>query len=419
MKKKINKVTTVIGMLFLMSVNAQEQQVSSLLSNIGLGTTFSEATIAERAQGDLSVVGNNNVETVTFANPALLSDLQFTSFGGAFQVHSANVKSQGLDFNSSNVTLSNISFGVPLGTKGGFALGLRINSAVGFNVDSENYYNTGNGAVNHVYAGFGYEVFKNFSLGIQSNVYFGEITKQQVVSDIQVPTVYDQVYNVSGFATKIGAQYKLKVSEKLMAQIGAYGVLDHSVTAEGVASFYEALDVGENTYVIADSATNSDISGSQENKFKSVLGLGIGAQNKWFTGISYESQGATEYNGNVFNQMTNSSIPVAFESRSKISLGGYIIPKKYALKNYLNRVVYRAGFKYEKTGLVLNNESLNNLGMSFGLGLPIGKRISYANFTVELGQLGDFSKNSYQEQYINFGINFSLSDKWFEKRLIR
>lgn len=419
MKQNLNNVVVVIVMLFIVSVKAQEQQVSSLLSNIGVGTTFSEATMAEKAQGDLSVIGNNNIESATFANPALLSDLFFTSFGGAVQVLTTNVTTQDGNFKNSATTLSNLSFGVPLGNKGGFVLGLRAHSAVGYEVSTDDFYNHGSGGVNHVYAGLGYEVFKNFSLGAQANIYFGEITKMQVFKNVQKSSVYDETYNVKGFATKIGAQYKLNISEKVTAQLGAYGVLGHKLTASGNSRFYEAFQSDENTFDMIALPTTNSLSGTQENQFKSVVGLGLGATNHWFAGLSYENQGATEYSGNAFSQTNNSNVPVSFETRSKISLGGYIIPEKYALKNYFNRVVYRAGFKYENTGIMLNNESLKNIGMSFGLGLPIGKRISYANFTVELGKLGDFSKNNYEEEYINFGVSFSLSDKWFEKRLIR
>ncbi|MGY5355951.1 hypothetical protein [Wenyingzhuangia sp. IMCC45467] len=419
MKQNLSNIVVGLVTLFFVSAKAQEQQVSSLLSNIGLGTTFSEATIAEKAQGDLSVVGNNNYEAATFANPALLSDLQFTSFSGAFLVQSTNVTSQDANFKNSKTTLSNLSFGIPLGVKGGFGLGLRIHSAVGFEVDTDNFYNHGSGGVNQVYAGIGYEIFKNFSLGAQANVYFGEITKTQAFKNVQKSTVYDETYNVKGLATKIGAQYRISITEKVRGQIGAYGVLGHELTATGNARFYEAIQSDVNTFSMIALPVSSGLSGTQENQFKSVIGVGLGTVNNWFAGVSYENQAATEYSGNVFNQTNNTDIPVSFESRSKISLGGYIIPKKYALKNYFNRVVYRAGFKYESTGIVLNNESLKNIGMSFGLGLPIGKRISYANFTLEVGKLGDFSKNNYQEEYINFGVNFSLSDKWFEKRLIR
>ena len=46
---------------------------------------------------------------------------------------------------------------------------------------------------------------------------------------------------------------------------------------------------------------------------------------------------------------------------------------------------HRAGVRYEKTGLVINDESKNEFGISFGVGLPLGNRISSANFGFEIG----------------------------------
>ena len=418
MKQNLNNVVVIILMLFAGDLVAQEeqQQVSSLLSNVGLGTTLSEATVAEKAQGDLSVVSNNNSEVLSFTNPALLSDLQLTTFGLSLQSLSAKVKTTDSNFKSGAVSVSNVSFGVPLGLKGGFAAGVRTHSAVGYEVDTNDFYNKGRGGVNQIYVGIGYEVYKGLSLGIQGNIFFGQTTKKQVFRGVQKATVYDEVYNTTGIAAKIGAQYKFILTEKIQANIGAYGIINNKIKASGNSNFYEAIESDKNSFSQISTPVSTSLSGAQKNPFKSVFGAGLGTANYWFAGISLETQGAVSYTGNVFNKGLSSS--VSFKSSSKLSLGGYIIPKKYALKNYLNRVVYRAGLKYQNTGIVLNNETIKNIGMSFGVGLPVGKRVSYANITLELGKLGNFSKNKYQENYINVGVNFTLSDKWFNKRVI-
>jgi hypothetical protein len=78
--------------------------------------------------------------------------------------------------------------------------------------------------------------------------------------------------------------------------------------------------------------------------------------------------------------------------------------------------VYRAGIKYEKTGLVINSESINDRGVTFGLGFPITGSFSNVNFGFELGKKGTTKANLIQENYANFSVSFSLNDKWFEKR---
>ncbi len=426
MKRNLNSI--IFALITLLCVNAysQEQQVSSLLSNYGLGVKFSEATIVEKSQGDLSAVGNNNEEVISIANPALLSDLKLTSFSMSLQALGANVKSINADFQSTSVSLSDISIGIPLGKKGGISAGLRIDSAIGFEIENDEFYNFANGSVNHIYAGLGYQIYKGLSLGIQVNQYFGKIDKRRAFREVQHATVSDYNYNVKGTATKIGVQYRKYVFAKgIEARIGAYGVLAYNVSATGTFRTYLATETGDRIFTEITSEDENNVKGVEKNAFKSVFGIGLGKTNNWFVGLSYENQAAVSYEGQIFNEtlrsgsgINTSILKAGFEDRNKISLGGYIIPKKYALKKYFNRVSYKAGLKYEKTGLTLEDNSVKNIGISFGLGLPVGKRISYANISFELGRIGDFSENKYQEEYFNIGVNFSLSDKWFNKRVI-
>jgi hypothetical protein len=79
-------------------------------------------------------------------------------------------------------------------------------------------------------------------------------------------------------------------------------------------------------------------------------------------------------------------------------------------------VVYRAGLHYEKTGLNINNESINEFGISFGLGLPVGSFFSNANLGFEIGKRGTTNSNLIQENFVNFQLSLSLNDRWFRKR---
>lgn len=65
---------------------------------------------------------------------------------------------------------------------------------------------------------------------------------------------------------------------------------------------------------------------------------------------------------------------------------------------------------------MLKNESINDYGMTFGLGLPVG--LSKINIGFELGKKGTTTQNLIQENYFNLNIGLSLSDLWFRKREI-
>ena len=79
-------------------------------------------------------------------------------------------------------------------------------------------------------------------------------------------------------------------------------------------------------------------------------------------------------------------------------------------------MVYRAGFRYENTGLVIKDKSIEDYGMNFGLGLPLG--YSKIDLGFEIGVRGTQYYNLIRENYFNISVGLSLSDKWFKKRKI-
>jgi hypothetical protein len=141
------------------------------------------------------------------------------------------------------------------------------------------------------------------------------------------------------------------------------------------------------------------------------IGAGIGKPRSWFVGGEY-----TAINSSKFFNPLYSSLTTKYEDGYNVSLGGFFIPRYNSFNNYYKRVVYRAGLYYEKTGLNINNESINEFGISFGLGLPVGDFFSNANLGFEIGKRGTTKNNLIQENFVNFQLSLSLNDRWFQKR---
>jgi hypothetical protein len=144
---------------------------------------------------------------------------------------------------------------------------------------------------------------------------------------------------------------------------------------------------------------------------KLSLGLGLGENKKWLIG----SEITFTQNKNLVNRFSDNT-NVSFENATRLALGGYYIPKYDSFSSYIERIVYRAGFKYENTGLILNNESIKDYGMNFGLGIPLG--FSKVDLGFEFGKRGTTTKNLIEENYFNISIGLNLSAKWFERRKI-
>lgn len=413
---KIDK--TLIALL-LFVITTQAQQTNSLLSNIGLGTQFSEATISQRALGGLSVVDNTIVNTISVANPSLLSQLRLTSFGVEVQARGGKVSQGDFSYNHSASSFSNLFIGIPLGKFGAVAGGIRAHSAVGYTVSSESLYLKADGGVNQIYGAYGVKVYKGLSLGVQASYYLGKTDRFRATRS-QLAAVDNEAYNVSGYSYKFGLDYKYTINDKLTAFAGTYTQFENTISASGSKFFYLGIETFEDNFIPRrpSEIEETKISGTYTSPMKNVLGLGLGQNEKWFVGLSYLRQSAQKYTGTAFQQSFEGDLGIGFENKSEYKFGGYFIPKKYSIKNYLERITYKVGAAYKNTGLTLNNNSVKDMSLTFGFGMPVGKRASLLNFSMELGKLGDASKNNYQEEYLNLGLSFTLADKWFKKRVI-
>ena len=103
------------------------------------------------------------------------------------------------------------------------------------------------------------------------------------------------------------------------------------------------------------------------------------------------------------------------------------MPKVNSISSYWERVTYRAGIRFEDTGLLIKGSSnsdftkIKDFGISFGLGLPL-RDLSNLNLGIEYGKKGSTINNLIQENYFNFKVSLSLNAignlAWFVKRKI-
>src|SRR5690606_35510693 len=151
---------------------------------------------------------------------------------------------------------------------------------------------------------------------------------------------------------------------------------------------------------------------------RTTVGLGFGEDKKWFMGAEYSFQQFSDFE-NRFLGLDN----VTYNNASTYAFGGYWIPDHTALTGYFKRVVYRAGLRYDKSGLEVNNKEINNFGITFGLGLPLSGApldtyFSNLNLGFELRRMGTTDANLIEESYLKINIELYLNDKWFQKRKI-
>jgi hypothetical protein len=232
-------------------------------------------------------------------------------------------------------------------------------------------------------------------------------------------TKYKTESNVDGFSLNAGVQYKTTLKNKLNLHIGGAFEFGNEINAEGNEYLYSVIL--SNSESPRDTILNKKSDGKLKSPLKTTLGVGIGKQDKWYAGVDYSFQNALELKGDVFDNFSKTD----YDNYSKVSVGGFYTPKINSITSYWERVTYRAGFKFENTGLLVDSSgngtdftSIKDFGISFGIGLPVTKQLSSLNFGFEFGKRGKATKGLVEENYFNFRLSLSLNDKWFNKRQI-
>lgn len=404
-----------VGLFILIAgVTVAQEGTTSPYSYYGIGTLKFRGTVENRSMGGLGVFSDSI--HLNLQNPASYSGLRLVNFSVGGSHKASTQKNETASQNTSTTTLDYIAMGIPMG-KFGMGFGVIPYTAVGYDFNSElpdglTQYE-GSGGLNKAYLSLGYQVTPELSLGVDANYNFGKIenTATTQKNNLQYGTRIFNRSDILGFSFNFGAMYKRMVTEKLEFTGSVTFTPGTSFTSENYRRIatVSILPVGIFT-VDEREITVADTDFTFPSQF--TVGAGIGAPKHWALGVEYTNQKTSNFTNRSFN-IDN----ITYENASKFRLGGFYIPNYNSFGNYFKRVVYRAGARFEQTGLNVNGQDINEFGISFGLGLPVGRLFSNANLGFEIGRRGTTDFGLIQENFFNTFISFSLNDRWFEKRL--
>ena len=411
----IKKVLFSICMLISLVSNAQEGTASPY-SFFGIGDVRFKGTVENRSMAGLSIFRDSI--HMNLQNPALNSGLKYTTFtiGGTFAA--SNLKNYAQESKAQRTTLDYLAFALPA-KKAVFTFGLMPFSSVGYSIRNINTSNTnvnqyqGKGGINKAFVGFGYKVSKAISIGADFQYNFGEIstTSIEAIQGIQFSSREKNVSTVNGvnFNTGIAYQSKINKNISLFSSLSYSPEAKLSLSNERVFATIQYSALGVEAVVEELTPINQDSKLTLPSKF--TAGIGFGDLKKWVIGTELTFQDNSNFT-NRFNDINN----VKFENATKFTLGGYYVPNFNSYNKYFNRVTYRGGYRYEKTGLVVNNETINDSALTLGLGMPLRGTFSNINIGLELGSRGTRKAGLIKENYTNVNISLSLNDQWFQKR---
>jgi len=423
------------------AVSAQRTN-SSPYSYFGVGEEFNPLTIEQSAMGGIGVAFSH-YKYLNFTNPAAYANLRYTTYSFGVLNNDLTVDDGNVSQTSNATSLSYFTLAFPLGAKAGMSFGVQPVSTVGYSLfnsvldsngdTSEISTFSGNGGVSRFYGSFGIKITKELSLGVEADLSFGKVDNSIANQRQNVPlaTKFKENKQVRGGSVTLGAQYKKQLKNKLEISAGASIKLGNDLKVSGSSHTYSLSFTSSGSEIIKDTLSFigadgiakkiQSIDGKYRLPTKTNFGIGMGKLDKWYVGVEYENQNAIETLG--FSNTSN--LAYNYGNSNRISLGGFYLPKINSISSYWSRVTYRAGIRFENTGLKVDGSGLNtnftpidDIGISFGLGLPL-KQLSSLNLGFEYGKKGTTANSLIQENYFNFRLGLSLTDtNWFQKRKI-
>lgn len=396
---------------------------------------------------DNIALGRNGVayrfeSNYNFTNPASLSALKHSAFNVGAYVDAGRLKSQSVSQKLNNAGFNYISLGVPLAKiKGGAAFGLLPFSDIGYNITNikdssgisvRNEFE-GNGGLSKFNLGFGIQVHRYLSLGLNYGYVFGQVleTQRRRYPGSRYMTSYSDQNNVflNGHQLNLGAQLHIQSDSGLQHILGISLSNKTRLSGEQNRTLTTYTEYFTGTEILWDTLLHYQDKKAEIQLPSSLsVSYSVGAQEKWQVHAGYSLSNWSKYqNLNGDNG--------GFGNDQKFSLGFFICPKPVfdktiknnKVKNYLKSIRYSAGIHHSTGYIQAFDTKIGESGVTAGLGFPFtkvhkkpdGTRVTITSrifLTGEYVRRGTLSNQLIREDFFRLTLGLNFSDSWFNKR---
>jgi len=409
-----------------LSINLVAQTgINSPYSRYGLGQLNGESlNTASMGMGGLSLAIHDPT-SLNPANPASYGSLDSASF--LFEIGVAGnfttIKTSALSETGYDATLSYIFAGFPVTRWWKSGVGIMPYSKIGYNVEVlvevPNFSIVahsfkGEGGLNQVFWGNGFNVTNNLRAGVDITYLFGQSSRSSMVyypdSVFIFGTKVESKIRGGGFIFDYGIQYDINLNNTTQATIGVTYANKFNLNA--TRSFLSTTITGgygdEVEYVKDTIEYISDAKGTIVIPQRFGLGFVIKKQDNWLFGVDLEWQNWEEFAVyDVADTLSNSF---------HVTVGGEFKPKHSNISSLFKRMTYRAGIRYNQSYLKFGENRISEFGISFGIGLPMRKSKTAVDLGMEIGKRGTTENLLIQENFVNFTLGISIQEHWFHKR---
>jgi len=438
-----------LGLMFCFNVAFSQSDLTSPYSIFGPGVTNQRQSVSQFGMGGTGVALTDPYK-MNLINPAATAyyfePIFETSGKGNISTFETNVD----QFDNRNFEINNLSLSFPIKRgKWSLNIGLVPFTSVGYDVfvfeESDEVGNylanySGDGGISQGYFGTGINVYQKIdtannvtalALGGQLNYNFGTITNQRRLS-------YLNDFDALGFEDtesilirdvtfEIGVHGETNIKKKTIINPSYIKFLFGAVY-----TFGNDVNAEQNRYANSFRLFPNGASQVQDTIVSSVRQKGsIYLPSAFTAGTAFDFvnrkrmrfRWAVDYtlrNWQDYEVNFDGALQADFNSSQQIGTGLEWTPR-LGSTNYLETVEYRLGLRYVQTNLSLRNQEIEDIGMSFGISLPLHFRrgLTKSSFHVgaEYGEYGTTQDGLIQETYIRIMAGFSFTphfrNRWF------
>lgn len=447
MQIKTSLILLVLLITFLPEGISQQNE-NSPYSRYGIGRIHNDNFVFAQGFGNLGATNIDNFH-VNLVNPASYGFLQATSFDLGLDINYNRLQTKRDAANIYGGNLNYFSLAIPLinpigdfierrerNLDIGLTFALKPHSTVGYNVIStEDHPDEGTIQRNYQGSGSTYKFitgsglrYKDFSVGINAGLLFGNIKYESIVSFPDDPFAYEnhftESFSLNGFIYTVGLQYVIRFNKNAIKKdesikpmnlvLGVYGNTQTNFRTAG-----DVIHAG----ILATDNINLGLARldtlflDEQREGKGILPTTIGGglsyhhKQKFIVGINFQKTFWSQYlnEGKLLEEELSDAI--------SLSAGIDYVPDYASYTSFAKRMHYRAGFQYQTDSRSESGKQLNEAALSLGVGFPIifQRKVSDIDLSLTFGQ--SIGERLISESFVKFGLGLTFNDQdWLLKR---
>ncbi len=420
--------TFFILILFLFPIKQgfSQNSFNSPYSSFGLGDLTFTGFTRNQAMGGISL-GIRNPDYIDYSNPASYSARDSLSmlFEFGVSLQASQVATEDKSDVPWDMNFSHLAFSFPVHKKVAVGAGLVPFSLISYNFidnirDGDDDYDPdfgeldyifrGEGGMSQIFFGASYMVARNLSIGVNTNFIFGNMLSLQTISFLEETNSFNPKIQeedlISGFNFSLGLQYYTDLGNDWRIVAGGKYTKQSKINVRTEFLKTNVLLL-TGTGAIIDTLESRTSSKTKET-FPSNYGIGfsVGKGEKFQIGLDYK--GTQWKNSTILNSDS-------LANSNSLLFGMEYTPRPRNFNMYLQRIHYRLGAYYTNSYLKVHGNQINDSGITFGVGLPIGRVGSSFNLAFNYGRRGSKQNNLILENHGMITFSLSLYDVWFRK----